>query len=73
MTDGDGMPKKKKQPANAAAWCGLHKRLMNYVYIRRRGCVMRQCKHLCWLNGKERNYDGCPVNGSEYMKVGQRK
>lgn len=43
------MPKKKKPPANPAAWCDLHERLMNYVYIRRRGCAMRRCKHLRWL------------------------
>ena len=39
-------PKPRKPPANATAWCLLHERLMNDVYIRRRGCVMRRCKHL---------------------------
>lgn len=42
--------KRGKKPANATAWCALHERLMNDVYIRRRGCVMRRCKHLCWLD-----------------------
>lgn len=65
MTDGDGMPKKRKPTANASAWCGLHKRLMNYVYIRRRGCVIRRCRHLYWLDGKGREYDGRPVDGSK--------
>lgn len=43
--------KRGRHPANATAWCTLHQRLMNDVYIRRRGCVMRRCKHLCWLIG----------------------
>jgi len=46
----------KKPPANATAWCVLHERLMNDLYIRRRGCAMRRCKHLRWLpqtDGKE--------------------
>ena len=47
------MPKKKKPPANATAWCALHDRLMNDVYIRRRGCAMRRCKHLRWLEEKK--------------------
>lgn len=42
--------KRSKPPANAKAWCALHERLMNDVYIRRRGCVMRRCKHLNWLD-----------------------
>lgn len=42
--------KRSKPPANATAWCALHERLMNDVYIRRRGCVMRRCKHLNWLD-----------------------
>ncbi len=42
--------KRGKSPANATAWCALHERLMNDVYIRRRGCVLRRCKHLVWLN-----------------------
>lgn len=42
--------KRSKPPANATAWCALHERLMNDVYIRRRGCVMRRCKHLKWLD-----------------------
>lgn len=41
--------KPPKSPANATAWCALHERLMNDVYIRRRGCAMRMCKHLVWL------------------------
>lgn len=41
--------KRSKPPANATAWCRLHERLMNDVYIRRRGCAMRMCKHLVWL------------------------
>ena len=54
------MPKKKRPPGNAVAWCCLHERLMNDVYIRRRRCVMRQCKHMNWLdiknwNGKKGN------------------
>ena len=40
---------RSKVPVNAVAWCGLHRRLMNTVYIRRRGCVRRGCKHLNWL------------------------
>lgn len=51
------MTRKKKPsppPANATAWCALHDRMMNDVYIRRRGCVMRRCKHLNWLNGGEK-------------------
>jgi hypothetical protein len=55
----------RKPPANATAWCALHERLMNDVYIRRRGCVMRRCKHLKWLNGEGRKHDGYPVNGSK--------
>ena len=42
-------PSAKRPPADAVAWCVLHRRLMNNVYIRRRGCVMRQCKHPNWL------------------------
>lgn len=45
--------KPRKPPANATAWCLLHERLMNDVYIRRRGCVMRRCKHLNWLKDEE--------------------
>ena len=41
--------KRSKTPANATAWCALHRRMMNDVYIRRRGCAMRRCKHLNWL------------------------
>lgn len=37
-------------PANATAWCALHERYMNEVYIHRRGCVLRMCKHLRWLD-----------------------
>ena len=48
--------KRSKPPANATAWCALHERLMNDVYIRRRGCVMRRCKHLHWLNRIARKY-----------------
>ena len=58
-------PKPRKMPANATAWCALHERLMNDVYIRRRGCVMRRCKHLCWLDGKGQKHDGHPVKGSK--------
>jgi len=43
--------KQGKPPANATAWCDLHERLMNDIYIRRRGCAMRRCKHLNWLEG----------------------
>ena len=46
--------KKRKAPVNATAWCLLHRRLMNDVYIHKRGCAMRRCKHLCWiLKGEE--------------------
>ena len=46
--------RRRKTPANATAWCALHQRMMNDVYIRRRGCVMRRCKHLNWLEtGKQ--------------------
>ena len=46
-------PKPRKPPANATAWCALHERLMNDVYIRRRGCAMRMCKRLNWLDARE--------------------
>ena len=50
--------KRSKMPANATAWCRLHERLMNDVYIRRRGCVMRRCKHLNWLDrGQQKMMD----------------
>lgn len=54
----------RKPPANATAWCALHQRLMNDIYIRRRGCVMRRCKHLNWLeiDQPEKN-DGRPETG----------
>ncbi len=48
-----------KPSANATAWCALHERLMNEVYIRRRGYVMRRCKHLKWLDAGT----GPPGNG----------
>lgn len=47
------MPKKKKPPANATAWCALHDRLMNDLYIHRRGCAVRKCRHLRWLGEKK--------------------
>lgn len=50
--------KRGKKPANATAWCALHERLMNDVYIRRRGCVMRRCKHLKWLDAKNKQAGG---------------
>ena len=54
----------KKPPANATAWCRLHERLMNDVYIRRRGCVMRRCKHLTWLEAdRPGKNDGHPETG----------
>ena len=59
------MPKKRYPPANATAWCALHDRLMNDLYIRRRGCVMRRCKHLRWLGGMGQKFDGHPINGSK--------
>lgn len=43
------MKKKRRPPANAVAWCDLHRRMMNGVYIQRKGCVVRKCKHLHWL------------------------
>jgi hypothetical protein len=43
------MKKGNEPPKNATAWCVLHERLMNDLYIRRRGCAMRRCKHLRWL------------------------
>ena len=57
--------KRSKPPANAITWCAQHKRLINNVYIRRRGCEKRRCKHLHRLNGEGRKHDGYPVNGSK--------
>ena len=51
------MPKKKRPPGNAVAWCRLHERLMNDVYIRRRRCVMRRCRHLNWLDADKHEKD----------------
>lgn len=46
--------KRRKQRSvskpSANATVALHERLMNEVYIRRRGYVMRRCKHLKWLD-----------------------
>jgi len=58
-------PKPRKPPANATAWCALHERLMNDLYIRRRGCAMRRCKHLKWL---KTNHDGNPATGPNNEK-----
>ena len=55
----------RKPPANATAWCVLHERLMNDVYIRRRGCVMRRCKHLNWLDTDQPEKRWTPGNGSK--------
>lgn len=52
----------KKPPVNATAWCLLHERMMNDVYIRRRGCVMRRCKHLNWLETSQKK--GGKTNGN---------
>ena len=53
------MAKKKKKyvpgymPPDAVAWCEYHGRGMNYAYIRRKHCVIRDkrkpCKHLRWF------------------------
>ena len=58
--------KKKKPPKNPTAWCALHHRLMNDLYISRRGCVMRRCKHLNWMD--EKPGAGPPGNGTEREK-----
>ena len=34
------------------AHCRHHDRLMNAIYIRRRKCLERRCKHFEWLDEK---------------------
>lgn len=59
--------KKKKPPKNQTAWCALHHRLMNDLYISRRGCVMRRCKHLNWMDEKTGSGTAWERNGTREM------
>ena len=42
-----------KTTAPPIAYCRLHKRMMNFVYMRRRKCLERLCHHIEWIDGQQ--------------------